>query len=453
MDEVQLLRELRADLPTARDESRAAARAGLLARIEHAKRPARSRVAPPWRRPRLRLAAIGVALAALLVALPIGIFGGGGEVQPAVAQVLRQAAVVAAAQEPVAPGPGQYLFTRSKSAGLQATGYNPRCETNPCDREHPWEVTDEWSVLLPRLREAWISFDGSRQGRVREVTGKPRFVSAGQRAGWVAAGSPPLPKAGRVEDSTLSGGGGFLDAADLPTEPAALRRLIEAREIPGVEGPPGEAETFVLIGDMLRETYLPPAVRAAIYELTAELPGVELLGEVRDPVGRPGTGIAFTDRKRGTRQELIFDPDDSTLLGERVSIVRSGAFGFDAEPGTPIGYAAYLESKVVDSVGQGAPAGAGAPDTTVYCYDGAARHDTTIVHGADPIATCAELWREGVIDTRLRRLEREGRIDERRWRESPRLVACTEDGTPALVFPGSGPEVCRRLGLVPLPGK
>jgi hypothetical protein len=454
MNEIELLGQLRAGLPAARPESRAAARAGLMARIEHSQRPARSRPSTSWwRRPRLRLLAAGAGLAALLVALPIGILGGSGRVQPAVGQVLREAAAVAAAQEPVAPGPGQFLFTRSEDAYLHATAYSPRCRTHPCDREHPWEATDEWSVLVPSEREVWISF-GSRRGRVRQVSGKPRFVSADQRAGWVAAGSPSLSGAGRVEDSTLSGAS-ILDASELPTDPATLRRMIEAREIRGVEGPPGEAETFTLIGDMLRESYLPAAVRAAIYRLTAELPGVELLGEVDDPVGRPGTGIAYTDRKRGTRHELIFDPETSALLGERESIVRSGAFGFKAPSGTPIGYAAYLESKVVDTVGRGAPAGAGGVDTSVGCYDRASLHaDTTIVHGSDPIATCAELWREGVVDTRLRRLEREGRIDERPERDSPHLVACAYEGSSiAHVFPAPGSAVCRRLGLVPLPAR
>lgn len=435
MNEVELLQQLRAGLPAARPESRAAARAGLLARIEHSSGPARLRTTPPWRRPSPKLAVAGLALAALLIALPIGILGGSGKVQPALGQALHRVAAVAAAQEPLAPGPGQYLFTRSKSAYLQASGH-------------------AWSVLVPKQREIWSSFDDSRRGRVRQVTGKPRFVSAAQRAGWVAAGSPPLPRVGGVEDSAISGGG-FVDASELPTDSAQLRELIEAREIPRVEGPPGEAETFTLIGDMLRETYLPADIRAAIYELTAELPGVELLGEVRDPAGRPGTGIAFTDRKDGIRHELIFDPATSALLGERDSIVRSGAYGLEAPPGTAVGYAAYLESKVVDSVGRGAPAGAGGVDNSVACYDRASLHtDTTIVHGADPIATCAQLWREGVVDTRLRRLEREGKLDERPDRDSPHLVVCAYEGSSiAHVFPGSGPAMCRRLGLLPLPAR
>lgn len=354
MNEIELLRQLRAELPTARPDVRAAARARLLARSEHSEGPPCPRASSLLSRRRLGLAVVGVTLAALLIALPIGLLGGSGKVQPAVAQVLRKTAEVAAMQVPVYPGGGQYLYTRSKSAYLSAVGYNPACLRRLCDREHPWEVTDEWSVLVPSERESWISFDDSLRGRVREVTGKPRFVSADQRAGWIAAGSPSLPRAGRVEDGAISGGGMLLDAADvsqLPTDPATLRKMIEAREIRGVEGPPGEAETFTLIGDMLREAYLPSDVRAALYRLTAELPGVELLGEVRDPAGRSGTGIAFTDRRRGTRHELIFDPATSALLGERESAVRPRAYGFKAAPGTPIGYAAYLESKVVDSVG------------------------------------------------------------------------------------------------------
>lgn len=310
---------------------------------------------------------------------------------------------------------------------------------------------------MPSGRESWVSFDDSLRGRVRTVSGKPRFVSADQRASWVAAGSPPISRPGRVEDSAVSGSDALLDAGpltELPTDPVELREMLEAREIPGVDGPPGEAETFVLIGDMLRGTYLPAAIRAAIYELTAELPGVELLGEVEDPVGRAGIGIAFTDERRGTTHELIFDPETSALLGERDSLARSGAYGFEAPLGTPIGYAAYLESKVVDSVGERPPAGAGKLDMSVGCYAEASLHtDTTIVHEADPIATCAQLWHEGVVDTRLRRLEREGKVEPRAHRSVPPLVACANEGSSAAhVFPGPGPAVCRRLGLVPWQG-
>ncbi len=430
MNEIDLLRELRGDLPPARPEQRAAARAGS-AGEGPAARQSRSHPSRP---------SLGGAQAAARCRrrLPrgaahrasIGIFGGGGKVQPAVAEVLGKAAAVAATQEPVAPGPGQFLFTRAKSAYLSSVAYTPGgCRRAPC------EATAEWSVLVPSEAETWVSFDDALRGRTRTVSGKPRFVSASQRAGWIAAGSPSLPKAGTVEDSSVSGSGMPFDASKLPTDPAALRELIEARKIRGVSGPPGEAETFTLIGDMLRRTYLPAAIRAAIYRLTAELPGVELLGEVEDPAGRPGIGIAFTDRRRGTRHELIFEPKTSALLGERESLVSSRAYGFTAPAGTVIGYATYLESKIVDSVGQQPPAGAGRLDMSVGCYGGASLHaSTAILHGRDPVAVCAKLWREGVIG--------DG--------SSSHLVACAAAGSSvAQVFPGPGSAVCRRLGLVP----
>jgi hypothetical protein len=360
---------------------------------------------------------------------------------------------VAATQAPLRPGRGQYLYTRSTSAYLSSVAYSPDCPDGGTPKR-PCEADEEWSVLVPSKRESWISFDDSLRGRVREVTGKPRFVSAGQRAGWIAAGRPTLPRAGRVEDTAVSDGGMLLDASEvarLPTDAAALRKVIEAREIRDVQGPPGEAETFTLIGDMLREAYLPPEVRAALFRLTAELPGVELLGEVEDPVGRPGTGIAFTDRRRGTRHELIVDPDTSVLLGERESIVRSGSYGFKAPPGTLTGYAAYLESKVVDSVGEKPPASAGKLDMSVGCYERASlRASAAILHGPDPTAICAELWRKGVVGTTLRRLEREGKIEPDPGRFFPHLVACAQEGSSvAYVFPAPSPAVCRHLGLVP----
>lgn len=355
MDEIELLHQLRPELPGIRPEKRQAARAALMAAIESSSHPPHPRCLSFWGSRRVRLVVAGVGLAAVLVALPISLFGGSGEVQPAVGQVLRETAAVAGTQEAEAPpGPGEYFYTRTREAYLSVVGYSPHCKTHPCDREHPWEATDEWSVLAPRERETWTAPDGSMQFRV--VSEKPEFLSEAQRAGWVAAGSPPITS-GQVEEESMQGSG-FLDTSDLPTDPKPLRKLIEERKIPMVEGPLGEAETFVLIGDMLRNTYLPPAFRAALYRVTAELPGVELLGEVEDPVGRTGTGVSYTDANRGTTHELIFNPETSALLGERevVAGTKPESFTFDLPTGTEMGSASYLESRVVDSTRSRPPA-------------------------------------------------------------------------------------------------
>lgn len=64
---------------------------------------------------------------------------------------------------------------------------------------------------------------------------------------------------------------------------------------------------------------------------------------------------------------------------------------------------------------------------------------------ADPVAKCEKYWRQGVIDTGLRRLGREGKTDH-----PPHLVACANPGSGIAVFPGSD-GVCQKLGLEPLP--
>jgi len=439
VNEIDLLRKLRAELPGPRAESRASARGALVAKIELSAPPAAWR--PAWRWPRLRLLVAVAAIAALLVALPTLILGGDGQVQPAVGQVLRAAAATAATQPvELPPGPDQYYYTRSREAYLSSIGFSPHCRARPA---HPCEDTKEWSVLAPAIRQTWIAANGA--GRARVVSAKPEFLTPWQRKAWKAAGSPHLGSGG-VEDFALSGQP-FLDTSKLPTQPRALRKLIEARKIPLVDGPPGEAETFTLIGDMLRRNYLPSAFRSALYRVVAELPAVELLGEVEDPVGRSGIGVAFT--KGSVTHELIFDPATSALLGEREVAARRIP-DLQVPAGTETGSVTYLESKVVDSLGRGAPPGAGHLRRSIGCYEQPSLPaSATILHGTDPIAICAKLWREGVVDTHLRRLEQEGKIAERQDK-TPNLVACVGE-YPAVtyVFPGEGPSVCRQLGLRP----
>jgi len=69
---------------------------------------------------------------------------------------------------------------------------------------------------------------------------------------------------------------------------------------------------------------------------------------------------------------------------------------------------------------------------------------------ANPVDKCARVWREGDLGLRLKRLEREGKIEPRPERYSPSLVACASQDGPVRVFPGSD-GLCDRLGLEPLP--
>jgi hypothetical protein len=297
-----------------------------------------------------RRTAITIAAAALTLAIliPIALPGGGtGGADPAAAGVLHQVALRAAHQPPEpTPGPGQYLYTRSESV-----------------QSHLFVVGDGTTFVFkaPSIRESWIGPDGS--GRILNTPGTVTFPTQQDRAAWVATGAPDLEWIVDGDDEFDHFGPGeltFEDYSDLPTDPEELLELIESRELVG--GPAGDWETFVIVGDLLRETYAAPKVRAALYQVVAELPGVELVGRVVDPAGRPGMAVAYTNPSSDARSryELIFDPVTAELLSEGEVLVadstvdvESGGpgavYGGVGPEGTKTFTTTYLESGVVAS--------------------------------------------------------------------------------------------------------
>ena len=80
----------------------------------------------------------------------------------------------------------------------------------------------------------------------------------------------------------------------------------------------------------------------------ASLPGIQLVGPVKDSLGRPGTAFAV-DRGDPTRDEIILDPDTGRLLGSRTTLTRPDAAYAGAPAGTVIGYETIVSTGVVDS--------------------------------------------------------------------------------------------------------
>src|SRR5262249_14330522 len=147
------------------------------------------------------------------------------------------------------------------------------------------------------------------------------------------------------------GGGGWAVAAarplDLPSDPDALfaRLKQETRSY----GARQDAEMFVLVGDSLRETNASAAQRAALYAVAARIPGVELVGEVTDAVGRRGVEVAMDDDVSHLRSTLVFDPQTSLLLAEEEFTLAGNSLGYPA--GTCIETATYLKTAIVDTLG------------------------------------------------------------------------------------------------------
>lgn len=139
---------------------------------------------------------------------------------------------------------------------------------------------------------------------------------------WVGHDGP-----GVLRDDGLQPGpirllfGGFPAGADtltwdqlytLPTEPRALERALRA----GIKGagPDDDTELFTIVGDLLRESPAPPALRKALWEMAARVPGVRLVGPVTDSIGRPGVAV-----QRG-EQRYVLDPSTGRLLEESTSL-------------------------------------------------------------------------------------------------------------------------------------
>jgi hypothetical protein len=338
MPELEMLRRLLPPDPEPpRDDAVDAARAALVARIVREERMAAGRsTAAGLRRPgragrawpRGRwLVVPALALAAVAGVLVQGI-GRGPGVDNAVAAVLKRAAATARAAVPTRPlEPGQYLYTRSEDAYTSTTVMK----------------AGAFTVLIPHRRESWLGPDN--KGWLISHSGTPRFMSPRHREQWIALGRPDLGEGDMnlaLENS--DGPTPPMASLSLPDDPDVLYAQLE-REAEGNSNGTN-VEMFTLVADNLRETFTTPAQRAALYEVAARIPGVELVGTVRDPAGRSGTAVAIDGDHNSERHMLIFDPATASLLAEEYVALEGNWLQVPA--GTRTGWSTYLEAEVVD---------------------------------------------------------------------------------------------------------
>jgi hypothetical protein len=132
----------------------------------------------------------------------------------------------------------------------------------------------------------------------------------------------------------------------LPTDPHALLSLIE-RQMSGQQPPPHEA--FITIGDLLRESIAPPQVSAALYRAAALIPGVTVVADAKDAIGRHGVAVAMT--VEDVRYEWIFNKRTLRYLGERdLNIAKPRDLNITV--GSIASEAAVLQRAFVDHAGQ-----------------------------------------------------------------------------------------------------
>lgn len=260
------------------------------------------------RRPAIAIAvagAAGVAAAIALTVLPPAASGA----SPAAARLLAKIATAAARQPTPAVRDSQFWYIESWVAYQVCDGGSG----SNCVLEKPHE------------RQIWQSVSNQCvTGLVREDGQDTPLVFSSNYL--------HCPYRGDVHDPTYR----FLQS--LPADPRALLGLIE-REMQGQLPRPEEA--FTTIGDLLGQAIAPPRVSAALYRAAALIPGVAVVADATDAVGRHGVAVAFT--YQGTRTEWIFSKQTLQYLGERDVSVANGSM---------TGESAVLQRAFVDRAGQ-----------------------------------------------------------------------------------------------------
>lgn len=244
-----------------RQRERAFARVDDAVRTRTAIAPATGKRRRGGVRRRLVLAGVAATAAAAIIAIPVLSIGNGQPAAGAAAATLLRAA--------------------GKAAGAQDGG---------------WPNATYWHVASVYVRggrtyhrDIWVSHHG--QSVLRDD--------------GVASGVLPLGP------GTFPAGGTALtwdELYALPIDPSRLEATLNA-DIKGA-GPNPTAELFTIVGDLLRESPASPALRNALYDVAAGIPGVRVVGRVTDLLGRTGTGV---ERDGET---LVIDPHTGELLAD-----------------------------------------------------------------------------------------------------------------------------------------
>ena len=273
------------------------------------------------RRPVLAALAGGAVLAgfgATALALVLS-SGGPAPASPAAVELLARIASTAARQPAPAVSNLEFMYIKSE---VSYAVYNNGSQTPTIEPLHE--------------RQIWMP--------VANVCDWGLVIEQGQRTSLA-------PSAGSGPSLAVKCGPGSLDNAtyrllqSLPTDPRTLLSQIYGFDQANGEGAAlgSDGEAFVTIGDLIRETIVPPSTAAALYRAAALIPGVTLISRVTTVEGRPGIAIAWTNSQ--SRYEWIFDPTTLQYLGER---------DYDLSAGKPMvtGNAAVLQRAFVSKAGQ-----------------------------------------------------------------------------------------------------
>ncbi|MGN9808504.1 CU044_5270 family protein [Micromonospora sp. BQ11] len=262
------------------------------------------------------------------------------------AGVLAVAVSAGAIAQPWAPDSTPQIVTVEKGEGSGATLLLNRMAAAAADTPDPSSGEGEYVYI--RSRGAFAEL-GDGPARLQPVHEREIWIPRNERGdGLLRQPFVNVPIIGVIpERETLTDVTPNAALVDLPSDPdALLEKLYRERNERG-GGNSRDGAAFTAIGDILRESLVPPQTTAALYQAAAKIPGVEVVRGVTDAAGRRGVAVAHTERSR--RQEWIFDEQTYEYLGERSYLVADTA---DGPAGTVLGTTAVLQRAVVSDLGQ-----------------------------------------------------------------------------------------------------
>ncbi|MGW0825932.1 CU044_5270 family protein [Streptomyces sp. NPDC002845] len=294
-------------------------------------------------RPAIALPALAAALAGVVVAGVVasgggtGVEDGGVATGPAltttvgaattkgVPQLLDRIALAAAEVDHPTVEPGQYIYIESKAATTFV------------------KTVDDKSFLASHQlhrRQVWMSPDGTKGWLIDPAVNDS---TEGETL------SLPDEQGNTPEANLNSPSYDYL--TKLTTDPDALLTKIY-KETEG-QGNSPDQQAFTTIGDLLGESYPPAELYSALFKAAAKIPGVVVVDDAVDAVGRRGVAVARLDETSGEREEWIFDKKTHVFLGERSVQVNKNS-GEDAliKPGTVTYTSAIMDRAIVDGMKQ-----------------------------------------------------------------------------------------------------
>jgi hypothetical protein len=207
-----------------------------------------------------------------------------------------------------------------------------------------------WAARYRQVIRRWVSRDGS--ARLLFRGGETNLVGRRDRIRWRADGSPSLNRSrGKAWEVDYGRGrfvGGNLqaqhltyrDLLSLPLQEHALSRRVDAL-LPS-SGPAQARTKLGALAELIGATPTPPAVRAALYAVLADIQGLKLLGLHRDRYGRKGIAVAVAGA--GGMTTVTVDPGSARILGVEETILRRLPYA-DARPGAVVSAHWYLEAR------------------------------------------------------------------------------------------------------------